>query len=122
MIKVKNTLKRITNTAVGAKARLFAAMTAAMTFMYSLPVMAADIQSSKLATGTEKLVKDATTWLLVIAPLITVVVVIYYFIRKSMADEMDHKKWDSRITTAIICCIGVVSASLIINVLISYYQ
>jgi hypothetical protein len=48
--------------------------------------------------------------------------VIYYFIRKSMADEMDHRKWDSRITTAIICCIGVVSASLIINVLVSYYQ
>ena len=42
------------------------------------PVFAGEIASSKLATGTESLIKDATTWLLVVAPLVTVVAVIYY--------------------------------------------
>ena len=88
----------------------------------SLPAQASgSIAGSTLATGTENLVKDATSWLLVIAPLVTVVAVIYYFIRKSISDEMDHKKWNTRITTAIMCCIGVVSASLIINLIVSYY-
>jgi len=86
------------------------------------PVYAGAIGSSKLATGTEQLVKDATTWLLVIAPLVTVIAVIYYLIRKTISDEMDHKKWNSRISTAIICCIGVVAASLIINVIVGYYK
>ena len=92
------------------------------TFLLALPVYAGQIGQSKLATGTEQLVKDATAWLLVIAPLVTVIAVIYYLIRKTISDEMDHKKWNSRISTAIICCIGVVAASLIINVIVGYYK
>jgi len=86
------------------------------------PALASDIGSSKLATGTEKLVKDVTSWLLIVAPLVTVVAVVYYLIRKTVSDEIDHKKWNTRISTAIICCIGVVAASLIINLIVSYYQ
>ena len=104
--------------------RLICVITAAIVFLFMYPVnaMAGAIGQSKLATGTEQLVKDVTTWLLVVAPLVTVVAVIYYFIRKTVSDEMDHRKWDSRISTAIICCIGVVAASLIINIIIGYYQ
>ena len=104
------------------KIMLSAATTAIMTFLMAQPVLAGAIGSSKLATGTEALIKDTTTWLLVVAPLVTVVAVVYYFIRKTVSDEMDHRKWDSRITTAIICCIGVVAASLIINLVIGYYN
>ena len=93
-------------------------------FLFKCPViaLAGAIGQSKLATGTEQLIKDVTSWLLVVAPLVTVVAVIYYFIRKTVSDEMDHRKWDSRISTAIICCIGVVAASLIINVIVGYYK
>ena len=102
---------------------LAAALAALQAFFPAAPAYASGgIGSSKLATGTELLIKDATAWLLVIAPAITVVAVIYYFIRKTMADEMDHKKWNTRISTAILCCIGVVAASLIINVIIAYYK
>ena len=96
--------------------------TAIIAFLTVQPVFAGAIGQSKLATGTEQLIKDATSWLMVVAPLVTVVAVIYYFIRKTVSDEMEHKKWDSRISTAIICCIGVVAASLIINVIIGYYK
>lgn len=50
----------------------------------------ADIAGSKIATGTVKLVSDATSWLLVIAPSVSVLLIIYYLIRKGMSDEMEH--------------------------------
>ncbi len=105
-----------------ARAWLTAVAVALWAFVNCLPTYATDIGGSKIATGTEKLVEDATTWLLVIAPAVTIVAVIYYFIRKAVSDEMDHKKWSTRISTAIFSCIGVVTASIIIKVLVAYYQ
>ena len=58
----------------------------------------------------------------VLAPLITIIVVVYYFARKSSSDEMDYKKWDTRIKIAIICGVGIETASLLINLFVSYYQ
>ena len=80
----------------------------------------ADIAGSKIATGTVKLVSDATSWLLVIAPSVSVLLIIYYLIRKGMSDEMEHKKWNSRIVVTIVSCIGAVVASVLINVLVGY--
>ena len=85
-------------------------------------VSAADIAGSKIATGTTKLISDATSWLLVIAPSVSVLLIIYYLIRKGMSDEMEHKKWNSRIVVTIVSCIGAVVASVLINVLVGYYQ
>lgn len=85
-------------------------------------VYADSISGSKIATGTTKLISDATSWLLVIAPAVSVLLIIYYLIRKGMSDEMEHKKWNSRIVVTIVSCIGAVVASVLINVLVSYYQ
>ena len=81
-----------------------------------------DVGSSVLATGTKALVGDLTTWLMILAPTVTVLLVVYYLIRKSASDEMDSKKWNSRITVALISCIGAVLASAIVSLLIGYYQ
>ncbi len=80
------------------------------------------IADSKLATGTENLIKDITNWLLILAPTVTVLLIGYYLIRKSASDEMDAKRWDSRIKMALICCVGVVVASGLINLIIGYYK
>lgn len=80
------------------------------------------IESTKLVQGTEKLIGDVTNWLLVLAPVVTIVLVIYYLIRKSASDDMDAKRWDGRIKVSIISCIGVVIAAGLINVLVGYYQ
>ena len=85
-------------------------------------VMAADIAGSKIATGTQKLISDATSWLMVIAPTVTVLLIIYYLIRKGMSDEMEHKKWNSRIVVSLISCVGAVVAAVLVNVLVGYYQ
>ena len=119
---MKNICRQVCNYFISTKSWIVIVLISLWTLPYSLTVYASDISSSILATGTEKLVKDATTWLLVIAPAITIIAVIYYFIRKGMADEMDHRKWNTRISTAIISCIGVVTASIIIKVIIAYYQ
>ena len=82
----------------------------------------ASVADSQLAAGTEKLITDLTNWLLVLAPTVTVLLVGYYFLRKSASDEMDAKRWDNRIKIAIICCVGVVLASGLINLIIGYYR
>jgi O-acetyl-ADP-ribose deacetylase (regulator of RNase III) len=120
--KLYEIARRAAALARNAKGRLTAVLLPLWVFMSSFPAYASGIGGSKLATGTEQLIKDVTSWLLIVAPLVTVVAVIYYFIRKTVSDEMDQKKWGTRISTAIICCIGVVAASLIINLIIGYYQ
>ena len=117
------TVIRKTGAFIGsAKGWVAAVVLSVWAFLMSPPAFAAGIGSSTLATGTEKLINDVTSWLLIVAPLVTVVAVIYYLIRKTVSDEIDHKKWNTRISTAIICCIGVVVASVIIKLIVSYYQ
>ncbi len=108
------------------KARLRGLMLSAfaclMCFFQTLTVQASSIGESKLAKGTEKLISDATTWLLIIAPVVGGLLIIYFCIRRSAADEMDQKKWNNRIVTVIISCIGAVIGSAMLNILISYYK
>lgn len=80
------------------------------------------IQGSKLATGTEKLLQDATAWLLVLAPVAAILCIIYFCIRRGMADEMDQKKWNNRIVVTVVSCIGAVLGSTILNVVLGYYK
>ena len=83
---------------------------------------ATKIEGSKLATGTQKLIADATTWLMVLAPVVAGLLIIYFCIRRSAADEMDQKKWNSRIIAAIVSCIGAVLGSATLGVIVGYYK
>ena len=94
----------------------------AILFICTNYCFATGIESTKLVTGTKNLITDLTNWLLVLAPTVTVVLVGYYLIRRSGSDDMDGKRWDSRIKIAIVCCIGVVVASGLINALTNYYK
>lgn len=87
----------------------------------TLPGYTKKVQDSQIVKGTEDLMKDLTTWLMVTAPVIGGLLIIYFFIRRSAADEQDQKKWNNRITTVIISVIGAVLASATLNVIISYY-
>ncbi len=80
------------------------------------------VGDSKIAKGTEALIKDATTWLMILAPIVGGLLIIYFFIRRSGADEQDQKRWNNRIVTAIISVIGAVLGSAIINLIVGYYQ
>lgn len=81
-----------------------------------------NVGKSKIATGTEALLNDVTTWLMILAPIVGGLLIIYFFIRRSGADEQDQKRWNNRITTAIISVVGAVLGSAIINLVIGYYK
>lgn len=83
---------------------------------------ASAFEESKLATGTTKLIDDVTKWLLILAPTVGALVIVYFLIRRSHADEMDEKKWSNRIKVAVASVIGAVVASSIINVIVGYYK
>ena len=80
------------------------------------------VADTKLATGTTNLINDLTNWLLILAPILAVLLIGYYLLRKSASDEMDSKRWDTRIKVTIVCTIGVVIASGLITMLIGYYK
>lgn len=80
-----------------------------------------DLAKSQLATGLKKLIEDLGTYLILIAIPAGTAVVAYCFIRRGMADEMDHKKWTNRITVTVISTIGAVVAGVIITVVGAYF-
>ena len=106
--KIKSSLK----TAIG---------TMVIMMMTSMPVMADTVKDSNLVKGTESLIKDLTTWLMILAPVVGVLLIIYFFIRRSAADEIDQKKWNNRIVTVMVSVIGAVLASATLNLIIGYY-
>ncbi|MDA3846933.1 MAG: hypothetical protein PF505_10405 [Vallitaleaceae bacterium] len=59
-------------------------------FLMSTTAYASEVGDSKLATGTQDLINDLTVWLMILAPIVGVVLLIYFFIRRSAADEMDQ--------------------------------
>jgi len=91
-------------------------------FTASMTVFASDINSSTIVTGTEKLIGDVTTWLMVLAPIAAGLFIIYFCIRRSAADEMDQKKWNTRIIAAVVSCIGAILGSATLNLIIGYYK
>jgi ABC-type molybdate transport system permease subunit len=96
--------------------------TAAVTILAAMPAYADGVQSSKIVTGTQKLIGDVTTWLMVLAPVVSGLLIIYFCIRRSAADEIDQKKWNNRIVVAIVSCIGAVIGSATLNLIIGYYS
>lgn len=117
MKKMKRKIKNGVHTAT-------ATLLAVFFMVQTLPmcVHASTIGESQIAKGTEKLIQDATTWLMIIAPVAAGLMIIYFCIRRSAADEMDQKKWNNRIMVAVISCIGAVLGSATLNVIIGYYQ
>jgi ABC-type molybdate transport system permease subunit len=98
-------------------------LSAYFTLAASTPAYAAGgIGGSPIVTGTEKLIGDVTTWLMVLAPIVAGLLIIYFCIRRSAADEMDQKKWNTRIIAAIVSCIGAILGSATLNLIIGYYR
>ena len=91
-------------------------------FFMAAPAYAANVQDSQIVKGTEELIGDVTTWLMVLAPVVTGLLIIYFCIRRGMADEMDQKKWNNRIVVAVVSCIGAILGSATLNLILDYYK
>jgi hypothetical protein len=82
----------------------------------------AAIGDFKLFSGTQNLVNDLTTWALIIIPVISVLLFIYYSARKAMADQNEQTMWTKRRNVAVVCCLGAELADGLIAWILSYYQ
>ena len=107
--------------------RLSAFMLLAFFMLVSVVPVYADtegggINDSPIITGTEALIGDLTTWLMVLAPIVAGLLIIYFCIRRSAADEMDTKKWNNRIVVAVVSCIGAILGSATLNLLLGYFR
>jgi heme/copper-type cytochrome/quinol oxidase subunit 2 len=88
----------------------------------SVPAFAAGINDSSIVKGTEKLIGDVTTWLMILSPIVAIMLIIYFWIRRSAADEMDQKKWNTRIIAAIVSCVAAIVSAATLNLIIGYYK
>ena len=80
------------------------------------------VAGSPIVAGTERLITDVTTWLMILAPIVGGMLIIYFCIRSSAADEMDQKKWNTRIIAAVVSCIGAVLGAATLNLILGYFQ
>lgn len=96
--------------------------TLAVSIMSAVPAAAAGVKDSEIVKGTEKLIKDVTSWLMLLAPVVAGMLIIYFCIRRSAADEVDQKKWNNRIVVAVISCIGAVLGSATLNLILGYFS
>lgn len=100
---------------------LMAAILMAVFLLVPDMVFAETIQESKMFTGTIRMVNDGTTALIIAAPIIGALLIGYFLIRRSAADEMDQKPWNKRVFVALVSVVGVELVSGIVNVVTSYY-
>ena len=121
IMKAKTKIEEKTGALMNAaKLTLGLWLTSATLAMCTTPAYAS-IADSKIGTGLNKLITDLSAYLKIISPITMIVLLVYFFIRKGMADEMDAKKWNSRITTAIVCCVGAFVASVIVDLAQGYF-
>lgn len=123
LTKVKTGLQSAQTKAIGLWRKACAAVvTLTVAAMTAVPASAAGVNDSQIVKGTEKLIKDVTTWLMVLAPVVAGMLIIYFCIRRSAADEMDQKKWNNRIMVAVVSCIGAVLGAATLNLILGYYK
>ena len=101
--------------------------TLSSTLFLNTMVYADSIASSKLATGLERLVNDATTWLMGIIITVGIFTILVSLFMKSKptvsgGDEMDLKRWDRTIKTAIICMVASVLVKGLVSIILSYFR
>jgi len=89
---------------------------------YGLNTFAGDLADTQLVKGSMKLGNDITTILLIASPIVGILCIIYFQIRKGAADEQDQKQWHNRTVTTITCIIVAVTISGVIKIIVNSYM
>ena len=85
------------------------------------PTNPGNFANSTFATGTQRLLSDVGTWLIIIGISVGGVSAVVCLIRRAMADETDGRMWQKRAITAVLCGVGVSLVGGIITMISSYY-
>ena len=79
------------------------------------------LQASELFTGTQRLLDDLSSGLLLLAPAVCIFLLVVFSIAKGGSNEMDAVKWGKRQRNVVICLLIAMLASAIIQLLLGYY-
>lgn len=96
-------------------------LTGGMLLLQPRAAFAAGIADSKFITGTLQLLNDGASGLTKLAIAAAVVAIIAFALLKIFADDMENKMWDKRLIRAIVGCIIVLTASLLVDMFTGYY-
>ncbi len=81
------------------------------------------ISSTKLATGTTSLLNDLSSWLLVLAPVVAVLVLIVNWLKQMIAgSEGEEQPHNKKTKTIFMILIAIECVSAIVKVVTSYYS
>ncbi|MDL2225560.1 hypothetical protein LJC20_05120 [Eubacteriales bacterium OttesenSCG-928-M02] len=92
------------------------------TILLPVPAFAESLDDTVFGQGIKNLINDVVRWLQILAPVLGGVLLIYFFIRKAAADEMDAKKYNQRISTTLICVVAVEVTTVVVNLIVGYFQ
>ena len=88
-----------------------------------ITVKASTIKGSKLVTGTQKLITDATGALTILSPVVAGLLVGWQaFKLKSAEDEQEEKVIRKKIKTIIIAGVMVFVGSSLVTIILNYYK
>lgn len=89
--------------------------------IYSFNVFASGTDGLRLFTGTESILNDLTTYLLVIIPVIGIVVGLYNAVKMISQDTQEQMQTKKKIKMILIICIVAESADALLKWILSYY-
>ena len=96
-----------------------------ITTIISLTSLFATLGSSAdsvtLFSGTKRLINDLTVWAMGLLPAISAVLIVYFNIMKSQAEQQEQVMWSKRIKTVLVCLIVGECAVGLVQWLTSYY-
>lgn len=111
-----------------ANKKILAAAVAVTAMLSQLSVYAVDetkdtIGNSKPVTGTKNLLNDISSALMVIAPILCGVVIVFFLLRmKTATEEHEKAKWKKNAIGAGVTLAIVFSVSSIIAIITNYYK
>lgn len=86
--------------------------------IFDTEVYALSIETIPIVKNVQVLMKDLIRWLTIILPIVSLAMIIFCQIRKTMADEHEKAQWDKRTIGVIISLALGLSATVIINLII----
>ena len=116
-----NMVKKVSAKLLTMKSRVVLILSLFFSFLPCDVAMANKIADSAAGKGIVNLVNDASAFLLLISVGVSGLCGLYFFIRKTAADEQDQKKWNNRLIITAYCAVGAVLVTSTINLLTSYF-
>ena len=122
--KLRNIIKNIVSNSI-KKLNRAKAVTAALAFLVFWTVQTTPIQAAGVfgdfGDGLLDLLNDAGTLVLVLGLPACTAALGYCAIRKAMGDEMDHKKWNSRMSTCAVCMVIALASGALLSLFGNYF-